>query len=50
MTLERVRMQINFSEVSFYPDLESFRLLFGIEVSRWPNLRVKTPIEVETTH
>ena len=33
MTLERVRMHINFSEVSFYTDLESFRLLFGIEVS-----------------
>ena len=30
MTLERVRMQDNFSEVSFYTDLESFRLLFGI--------------------
>ena len=29
MTLERVRMQINSSEVSFYTDLESFRLLFG---------------------
>ena len=40
MTLERVRMQINFSEVSFYTDLESFhtdlesfRLLFDVEVS-----------------
>ena len=33
MTLETVRMQINSSEVSFYAALESFRLLFGIEVS-----------------
>ena len=33
MTLERVRMQINSSEVLFYTDLESFRQLFGIEVS-----------------
>ena len=28
-----ISMQINSSEVSFYTDLESFRLLFGIEVS-----------------
>ena len=32
MTLKRVeRMQINSSEVSFYTDLESFRLLFDID-------------------
>ena len=37
-------MQINSPEVSFYTDLESFRLLFGIEVSFWPNVRVKTTI------
>ena len=43
-------MQINFSEVSFYTDLESFRLLFGIEVSLWTNVGVKTTIKVETTH
>ena len=50
MTLERVRMQINSSEVSFYTDLESFRLLFGIEVSFRPNVEVKTTIKVEATH
>ena len=50
MTLERVRMQINSSEVSFYTDLESFRLFFGIEVSFRPNVGVKTTIKVETTH
>ena len=33
MTLGRVRMQINSSEVSFYTGLELFRLLFNIEVS-----------------
>ena len=33
MTHERARMQIDSSEVSFYTDLELFRLLFGIEVS-----------------
>ena len=49
MTLERVRMQINPSEVSFYTDLKSFRLLFGIEVSFWPNVGVKTTSKVETT-
>ena len=49
MTLEWVRMQINFSEVSFYTDLESFGLPFGIEVSFWPNVGVKTTIKVETT-
>ena len=43
MTLERVRMQINSSKVSFYTDLESFRLLFAI-------VGVKTTIKVETTH
>ena len=42
MTLERVRKQINFTEVSFYTDLELFRLLFGIDVSFWPNVGVKT--------
>ena len=42
-------MQINFSEVSFYTDLESFGLPFGIEVSFWPNVGVKTTIKVETT-
>ena len=31
MTLESVRVQVNSLEVSFYPDLESFRLLFGID-------------------
>ena len=29
MTRERVRMQLNSSEVSFYTDLESFRILFA---------------------
>ena len=43
-------MQINSSEVSFYTDLESFSLLFGIEVSFWPNAGVKTTIKVETIH
>ena len=43
-------MQINSSEVSFYTDLESFRLLFGIEVSFWPNIGVKTTIKVDMTH
>ena len=43
-------MQINSSKVSFYTDLKSFRLLFGIEVSFWPNVGVKTTIKVEMTH
>ena len=38
------------AEVSFYTDLESFRLLFCIEVSFWLNVGVKTTIIVETTH
>ena len=50
MTLVRVRMQINSSKVSFYTDLESFRLLFVMEVSLWPNIGVKTTIKVETTY
>ena len=43
-------MQIYPSEVSFYTDLESFRLLFGIKLSFWPNVVVNTIIKVETTH
>ena len=43
-------MQINSSEVSFYIDLDSFRLLFGIEVSFWLNVGIKTTTKVETTH
>ena len=43
MTLElELESQINSSEVPFYSDLESFWLLFGIEVSFWPNVGVKT--------
>ena len=33
MTRERVTMQINSPEVSFYTDLELFQFLFSIEVS-----------------
>ena len=50
MTFERVRMQINSLEVSLQADLESFPLLFGIEMSFLPNVGAKTTMKVETTH